>query len=295
MELVKKTFGRFPASGKSGNPRIMIVGIHWAGKNFRSSGQKDAPDYLRDYSQRYFFDRVDPFDAGTGAKISRERVADMGNIRLRSGKPSAAITDEIKKIIGNDAVPLIMGGDHSISYPVLRSYEKFKRIILINFDAHLDYKEEDEIRGDTVMYNISKLDNVACILNIGTRGVVAEKHFKLAKRNRKIKILARLENIDKTLAELAKKIRPDGVYISLDIDALDPSIAPGTAYAEPGGLTYGQVKMIMESIAKKFKMIGMDVVEVNPALDFGNLTAGSAVRVMMDFIFMESKYEKSRH
>lgn len=291
-----RTFCHFPSWDlKSGiSPKIAFVGIPWSeGKTHSRAGQKLSPHYLRTYSARYFFNKVSPFEAKREIRIEDNFfVADLGDLVLppvlekEAFDKTTFLADEILK---KGALPLSIGGNHSISYPILRAYQRHQNIVLINLDAHLDFKfGNDDVPGygsENVMRRIIELGNITHIINIGTRGIAAEKHFKEARKDKRIHIHKANDWKLAHLIKQLKSLKPQGVYVSLDIDVLDPSIAPGCSSPEAGGLNYMELERIITALTSEFNIIGFDLVEINPLADKSSLTACVAVQLLLDFIF----------
>jgi agmatinase len=199
------------------------------------------------------------------------------------------------------AVPIGLGGDHSVSYPAIKALAPFfapggryhgKKLEIVQIDAHLDFT--DTMGGtfkrsnSSPMRRAAELDFVGGITCIGLRGLRTNPAAYQAARERGHRLVLARE-IREQGVQAALDVLPEDslVYITLDIDGLDPSVAPGTSSPEFDGLTYAQVREILRATAAWNQVIAADVVEVNPYLDVANLTsllAARAVVEMMAFI-----------
>lgn len=290
---LSNTFCNFPTWNFRGdnNPKAVFIGIPWDRE--MADGRALAPKYIREYSKRYFFNKVAPFEANREIKIEDVFfVADYGNLKISKAstlKTFDKITFVIKEILHRGTLPISIGGDHSISYPILRSYDNYQNIIFINLDAHLDFKfginGARSYGNENVIRRISELNNISRIINIGTRGIVYEKHFKEAKNDSKILIYKSDGLIIREIIKKIKSFKPQGIYISLDIDVLDPPYAPACSSLEAGGLNYRELKEIITALTSEFNVIGFDLVEINPLFDKSYITASFAVQLLLDFIF----------
>jgi agmatinase len=197
-----------------------------------------------------------------------------------------AITAAVKAILRNKALPFTFGGDHSITFPVVRAFDGIEPITVVQFDAHIDYR--DEAMGvryghGNVLRRVRELPFVEQIVSIGIRSSRTRRQDyedSIAAGN---VIIPSWDVHSKSLDELAKLL-PFGrnVYITFDIDAMESGIAPGTGTPEPGGLHYEQARAFLERITETNKIVGFDLVEVNPLLDAAGITGLLAAQIAVD-------------
>jgi agmatinase len=170
-----------------------------------------------------------------------------------------------------------MGGDHSITYPIVRSLKgKHPALDILQFDAHPDLY--DEFRGDPHSHacpfaRILEEDLASTLVQVGIRAATAAHRAKAADSGVRMLEMKDLED------GLALKFR-NPLYISFDIDALDPAFAPGVSHLEPGGMTTRQALGIIHRL--EADIVGMDVVEVNPSRDPSGITAAAAAKLLME-------------
>jgi len=223
---------------------------------------------------------VDPFD--------RLAVVDYGDCFFDFGRPETipqAIEEHATGIIGQGPGLLTLGGDHFIAWPLLKAHAKKygKPLSLLHFDAHSDTWEDEEGRVDhgTMFWHAAKegLVDPAFSVQIGLRttndDTLGFNIFDAPFIHR--------EGIDTVVRQTREILGERPVYLSFDIDCLDPSYAPGTGTPVCGGLTTNQAIQILRGLAG-IDLIGMDIVEVAPAYDVGEITALAAATMAMEFI-----------
>lgn len=293
------TFCRSPllSSWEDLSSDIAILGIPFdEGVGFRP-GTRFGPRSIREYSMRFPY--FDPSSEERGywdmeqkkRLLSHVRMADCGDIDivpLDFQYVYRQIEESIKKILGRGAFPVALGGDHSITYPIVRGFEGTSSLSLVQLDAHLDRREsvlDVRFGHGSPIKRISELPFIEKIISLGMRGLRApEKDFLEAERRGEILIPAHLIEelgIEKTLDRIPAM---DRCYVTIDIDVLDPSVAPGTGTPEAGGLTYPQVKKILRRVAERSKVVGFDLVEVNPSLDPSGRTSLVAAQTIIEFL-----------
>ncbi len=239
-----------------------------------------------------------------GTDIFQKDIVDIGDIEVYPtllDETIQTIDENISQIIetdkSNPPIPIVLGGDHFITYPIVKSFLKSypQKIGLIIFDAHVDlydkwlYKEQ--YKHCTVFHRILDLPEIEKddLLFIGTRDVDYEE-AELMEQEAISTLPAHLFSgtpIDDLLVpklESLKRRNIEHVYVTIDIDVLDPSVAPGTGYPIPGGLTYRQLWNCLRIVTEHFKIAGFDVVEVCPPYDSSELAAITAARIIMELI-----------
>lgn len=244
-----------------------------------------------------------------GIEIPKLKVVDVGNVSIESANIENNIIEIVNfmNIIYNqkrEAIPVMVGGDHFCTYPVIKAigdafYEKSKFGVLI-FDAHLDlYERYDKgIQSHaTVSHRIYDLDYISKnnLLIVGTRDIdVPElnvaKNEEISHLNAYLLHDIGIDAFGDKIIDFFEKSNTKNLYISIDIDVLDPSIAPGTGYAIPGGFSYRELWKIFRKLVKNINVIGFDVVEVSPSLDLPNsITSNLAAKLIIELISFISK------
>ena len=188
------------------------------------------------------------------------------------------------------AVPIVIGGDHGTTIPVIRAYENFEDLCVVQIDAHLDWEDErDGIKDgySSPMRRASEMPFVSSVVQIGLRGLGSARQKEVDDAAACGKsILVKAENLHENGVHNVLNRIPDVryYYLTVDADGLDPSIAPGVAYPAPGGVTYYQLFNLMRGLAGKGTLMGMDFVEMVPEYDVTNQTAFLAARQIINFI-----------
>lgn len=276
---------------------IAVIGVPY-GVPYDMEGSRSpssiAPQIIREQSVRYapFLGHYD-YDFGGELFGGREvRIVDCGDVAMSPGRyedNQRATTEAVASILSRGVVPIIMGGDHSIPIPVLRAYKEYGPIYLIQFDAHLDFR--DEYKGvreglSSPMRRASEMEWVSGIAQIGLRGVGSARRVEYeAAKAYGSTIVGAMEVHELGVAEVLNRIpSADRYYITFDADALDPSIAPGVGAPAPGGLTYYQCTNLLKGLAARGRIVGFDFVEVQPEADFRNLTSMIAARLVLNLV-----------
>ncbi len=227
-----------------------------------------------------------PFNMGTGAApFERMQVADIGDVAINTFNLQATadiITAEYESILAHDVVPLTLGGDHTLTYPILRAIaKKHGPVALIQVDAHAD--TSDAMFGEKIAHGtpFRRAFDEGLLINdkvfqIGLRGTGYSPGDYDWGRERGFTVVPAEECWHKSLAPLMSEIRgrigDAPLYLTYDIDSLDPAFAPGTGTVEIGGLTTIQALEIVRGL-KGLNLIGGDLVEVSPPYDTTGNTA----------------------
>ncbi len=275
---------------------VAIFGIPWdEGIGYRP-GARFGPRSLREYSTRFSFHERGVKKGGYWNIENRKRylekisVVDCGDqdvLYLDVQRTFSAITDSLGKILSAKAFPVILGGDHSITFPVVRAFQKMKPLHLIHLDAHLDYNDSIEgvrLANGSPIKRISELDFVGEIIQIGTRGIRAREDAFKDSISRGNKMITMFDFQRRGIDEVLREIPKGNLYVTIDIDVLDPSIAPGTSSPEFDGMTYREMRLLLKGIASRGKVVGFDLTEVNPFLDAVGLTQSAAVTIILEFL-----------
>lgn len=240
-------------------------------------------------------ERVGPYnDALRTAPLHQMRVADIGDVPFRSRFDLAKCHEDIeafvKKIIGAGVLPVGVGGDHSVSHPVLRVLGREQPVGLIHIDAHCDtggaYEGEKFHHGGP--FRNAVLDGVLDherTVQIGIRGA-AGYIWEFSEVSGMTVIEARSVNemgLDAVIAKAREVVGSGPTYFSFDIDSLDPAFAPGTGTPEIGGLTTREAIALIRGL-KGINFVGGDVVEVAPAYDATSNTAHAGAQMLFEFL-----------
>ncbi len=262
----------------SENPdyRIAILGVPFDEKSSYLRGAAGGPAAVRAVSTGKCYCGWTEL----GVNLEEDTVVvDVGDVDTSGDMDkSFALTEKaVAAILDKGAVPIVLGGDHSITYPVLKAFaRRFKPLNILHFDAHPDLY--DDLYGDRLSHacpfaRILEDGLAAGVVQVGVRAVTA------AHRARALKHGVRMIEM-KDIREPLHLRFADPVYISFDMDALDPAFAPGVSHHEPGGLSTRQAVQIIQAL--KGSIVGLDIVELNPARDPSGITAAAAFKIFKE-------------
>jgi len=263
-------------------------------------GARFAPRKIRELSvqfagrgtvdgQRGFYDIGDDRRYLDHERINR-RLVDCGDsdiVYTNVRRTFDNITRDVGKILAAGAFPVVIGGDHAITYPVVRAYPH--RLHVVHFDAHLDYRpfiHGVQWANGNPIRNVARLATVGSIVQVGIRSLRTRQADVLDSRARGNDILTVPEYRRRGPAGMLERIpRDEPVYVSIDIDVLDLPLVPGCASSEVNGLSYDELRQALFAIARHTEVVGFDLVEVNPMLDVASdNTSLIAAQLIMEFL-----------
>jgi agmatinase len=223
-------------------------------------------------------DEVKIVDAGDSDVIYADTKRSLANAELA-----------VRALLDAKTMPYILGGDHAITMATIAAYLNEKPIHIVHLDAHFDFI--DQRNGITwghgsPMRRASEMSHVKGITTLGPHNMasVSRKDYEAAKSyGTHVVPLRKFRSIG-AKAALAHIPDRERVYVSIDIDSFDPSIAPGTATISHGGFTYYEAKDLLREVAGRFDVVGVDFVEVSPPYDPSGITSLLAARTSLDFI-----------
>ena len=285
------TFMRLPHIPRAGELDIAIIGIPFDGGTTYRPGPRFGPRNIRVQSAMIRpwnpVLKVNPF--------AKWRIADFGDLSINPlsiEDTYSRITKQLGDVLRAKARTVCVGGDHSILLPILRAIHKqFGPVGFIQLDAHGDtwggYFGSPHSHGTPVKYAVEEgliAKNYA--LQVGLRGqVYSEADFDFARKH-KIQIVT-CEEFHRDGVELVKrhlkKFRNRPVYITLDIDVVDPAFAPGTGTPQVGGLSSAQILDLVRSL-HGLNLVGCDLVEVSPPYDNGEITSLLAANLLFELL-----------
>jgi agmatinase len=199
------------------------------------------------------------------------------------------ITELTRAVVGRGALPVALGGDHSISFPVARAFEGQEPFHVVHFDAHIDYMpfvHGLEYTNQHAFRHIRRMANVRSINQIGIRSLRNTQVMHDESERDGNRVVTMEEFRDRGVEAVLDGI-PEGerCYVSIDIDVLDISLTPGCVSAEPNGMSYAELRDSLAAVAERARVIGIDLVEVNPLLDVPTgLTSYMAAHTVIEFL-----------
>jgi agmatinase len=226
------------------------------------------------------------------------RVVDFGDAPVLPADPArshAAIEDTVGQVVGAGAIPIVLGGDHSIAEPDLRACARAHGPLgLVHFDTHTDTGAEVfgvEISHGTPMYRLVEAGSVAPAryVQIGVRGYwpgEAEFAWQAERGITSFTMEAvRRLGIEAVVERSVEIVGSGAVFVSVDVDVLDPAFAPGTGTPEPGGMTSAELLWACRAVGERLQVVGADVVEVLPtAVGSADVTALVADRIVRELL-----------
>ncbi len=240
-------------------------------------GTRFGPRAIREQSVRFAGYGTGLFDPETErawleSEMSNGRIVDCGDVDIVYTNRDLTfenITSAVRTILSRGAIPVVLGGDHGISYPVVRAWDE--PLVVIQFDAHLDFKAptaEVGYSNGMPFFLISELPNVEKIVQIGIRSLRTRQSDLESTRVRGNIVQTPRQFRADGMESVLRQLSPSrAVYVSIDIDVLDLSLVPGCASAEPGGLSFDELRESLFAIASHAPVVGIDLVEINPMLD----------------------------
>ncbi len=258
---------------------IVIFGAPFDGTTSFRPGTRFAPALMR--LESYGLETYSPY---LDADLEDYNIFDGGDLELPFGNTKRVlddIEDFAKEIVASDKKPFMVGGEHLVTLSNFKAvHNKYPDIHVIHFDAHADLREDymgEELSHATVMRRIWDIIGDNKIYQFGIRSF--EKAESVFSKTHTI-----TENFTcDTVATVASQLNEKPVYVTIDLDVLDPSIFPGTGTIEPGGITFKELLGGIHAL-KGLNIVGADVVELSPHNDPSGLSTAVACKVVRELL-----------
>ncbi len=259
--------------------RCFLVGVPYDGTSTFRPGSRFAPNSIREAS--YGIESYSPYQ---DKDLKDAKFFDIGDIPVSYSNIDLnfkTIESFIFKLILKGKKVISMGGEHLISYPIIKAFKrKFKEIVVIHVDAHSDLA--NTFRGEsfshaTVMRRVAELIGFENLFQLGIRSLLKED--KILPKRKENMCMFNLDKAEKFLEEAGD--RP--IYLSLDLDVLDPSILPGTGTPEPGGVDFKELLRFI-LLLKDYRVAGADIVELSPHYDTSGVSSITAATILRELI-----------
>ena len=253
----------------------LICGIPYEKTESFRAGASIAPEVIRDFSHS-----LESFSIIQEKSLEEIPLFDVGNLDVSNLEP-ADMTKEVENFIASYTCKflLLLGGEHTITLGAIKGMRKrFPNLHLVCLDSHPDFRdsyEGKEICHATVMRRIADIIGIERMIFLGLRTATPPEWVEL----RKALLLS------PSPIPLPSHLRGKPIFLSIDIDVLDPSCAPGTGNPEPGGWSFKQLLDFIFSL-KGHSIVGMDIVEVSPPLDPSGITAVSAAKIAREALLL---------
>jgi agmatinase len=266
---------------------IVVIGVPDESKSHaKRKGASKGPDSLRAASNTFeFFERdgkTIPICPMKGT-LENKRIIDFGDIARED------LYSLIFEIVTAKKLPITIGGDHSITTIILQAVNEAldgDKVSLIYFDAHPDFVSSTRNYYGSVITDSSNYIDFKKSVLIGTRAAEQEELLNASKRG--LEIVTPLDilevGINHVVRKIISKCKSNKVYLSIDLDCMDPGVAPGVSVPAPGGLFPLDLIYMIKKITEHLQVVGMDIVELSPDYDLNQNTANNAARILMETI-----------
>ena len=273
---------------------VAVLGAPFdAGTQYRP-GARFGPRAVRDASTLFSFGHAGAYDHEDDVTYLAEdvRIVDLGDadiVHTDTAQSHANIAEGVRAILDAGAFPVVIGGDHSINIPCIEAFAGQGPIHIFQIDAHLDFVDERHgVRTGhgNPLRRAAEKDYVTGLTQVGIRNVSSTaKDGYDAARAMGSDILSVRQMRELGPEGVIARI-PDGarVYVTLDIDGFCPSIAPGTGTPSHGGFLYYEVLEMLQALARRHEVVGVDLVEVAPDYDHSGSTAILAAQILLNFV-----------
>lgn len=267
------------------NSRAVLFGVPFDGTTSFKPGARFAPNAMREDSWA-----IESYSPYLDKDLEDLKLFDYGNLELPFGDKKNAlrmIQEHTHKIIDAGKIPIMIGGEHLVSLaPVKVLSKKYDDLHIIHFDAHTDLREDylgEALSHATVLRRIYDQVGDGKINQFCIRSGLKEE-FEWAKKH------THLEKFTyNTLESCVRRLKEKPVYITIDLDVLDPSVFPGTGTPEPGGIDFHDMLKIIKTLSKLENVVGMDVVELSPKYDASGISTALACKTLRELVLATVK------
>jgi agmatinase len=283
LPFVETTY--ISASASFEKSKGVLLGCPYDGSASFRPGARFGPSAIRRASWG-----IETFSPYFQRDLSQCSIHDMGDLELPLGEKKISlglIRNGLGKILSEKKFPILLGGDHLITLPIIEEILTiYPRLHLLQIDAHTDLREDylgEPLSHSTVMRKVVDHLGEGRLFQIGIRSGT-EDEFKLARKMKSI-----VSSGPGSLGSMMKRLRNQPVYITLDLDVIDPSILPGVGTPEPGGLTFQEFVFLLKKL-QGLHVIGFDIVELTPDYDptqVSSITASVILREMILAFFFK--------
>ncbi len=273
MEVIYRHLRLLEADSDYPKAKAVLFGCPFDGTASYQAGSRFAPNAIREASQA-----IETYSPSQNRDLANLSICDLGDLELPFGNTERALNligTAITNLLNDHKIPITLGGEHLITFPIIKAFcEQCPDLMVIHLDAHADLRDEylgERFSHATVMRRVLELVGESNLIQIGIRSGT-EEEFALAERiGCRYEIGgSNLEQLHSVLGVIKEKTANKNIYLSLDLDILDPATLPGTGTPEPGGLSFNQLIGIL-SVFQAAKVAGMDMVEL---ILYGSAAAG---------------------
>lgn len=254
---------------------IGLVGFCFDHNSSFLRGPAEAPTLIR---EAFYSDSSNSWSE-SGVDLSQPDIFyDAADVLPQAGQAmETLIESKISELLADNLTPISLGGDHSVTYPIIKAISrKYPKLSLLHIDAHPDLY--DEFEGNRYSHacpfaRIMEENLVQRLVQVGIRTLNGHQRQQVERFG--VEVIEMKDWRDDLTIEFETPL-----YISIDLDGLDPAFAPGVSHREPGGLSTRQVVNLIQRV--KQKVVGADIVEYNPKMDFTNVTAMVCAKLLKE-------------
>jgi len=280
--IPKKHEGIFTSYAESD---VVIFGVPYDGTASYRPGTRFGPSAIRQE-----IDGIETYSPYLDRDLSDYKICDLGDMPMHFGSTEKAldkVRHEVRNILNDSKKTVVIGGEHLVSLPLIEAYiEKYPNLHVIQFDAHADLRDEfvnEKLSHATVMRRVfEKLEGD--LWQFGIRSGTRDE-FAFADKNTKINRF----NLG-GIKEATYKIGSAPVYVTLDIDVLDPSIMPATGTPEAGGITFVELMEGIKALSG-LNIVGADIMELSPHYDQSGVSTSVACKTLRELLLVLSQEE----
>ena len=267
--------------------KLIVFGAGFDGTTSNRPGTRFASSSMR--PEFYGLETYSPI---LDLDMDDYKICDIGDLELSIGNTDKVL-DEIykgtKAIVDDSKVPFMIGGEHLVTLPSFKAvYEKYKDIYVLHFDAHTDLRDEynnNKNSHATVIKRIWDIVGDGKIFQFGIRSGTKEE-FDFALKEKHTYMETHTIN---TFLDIVKSLEDKNVYLTIDLDVLDPSIFPGTGTPEPGGISYREFEEVFKVLKNSnINLVGLDIVELSPDYDNTNVSTVVACKILRELALIVS-------
>lgn len=265
---------------------VALLGIGCDDHSSFLKGAAKAPAIIR---ESLFSSASNSFSELGVNVLSRDLLTDLGDMSFSDNRESITqIEEKAAELLKRQYLPISIGGDHAISYPIVKALgEKHPAMTILHFDAHPDLY--DEFEGDRYSHAcpFARIMETGCVnrlIQVGVRTINDHQREQIQRFGVECYDMLYLE-------QQSLELQLSGpLYISIDMDCLDPAFAPGVSHREPGGMSTREIIRLLHQVAKQdCQLIGADVVEYNPDRDLDGMTSVVAAKLVKELIAIASR------
>jgi agmatinase len=282
-----KTFAGIPEKyHQLDKAKVVLVPVPYDGTSTWVKGADKGPDAFLDAAEN-----MELYDIQTDSEVYKVGIH-LTEPVIESESPeimTEAVYQTVKRFLSKGKLVTVFGGEHSVSIGSIRAfYEKYDDLTVLQLDAHTDLRPEYHGSACNHACAVYEAQQKTNLIQVGIRSMDISEKAYLKKKN--VFWAHEIHKNDEWMEEAIRKMT-DEVYITIDLDAFDPSVMPSTGTPEPGGMTWWQVDKFMRRVIKKKNVVGFDIVELapNPDSKASDFLAAKLYYRILSYIFENQK------